>query len=65
MEGEQPTGTVPGKSTKTSTAARGKGREPLEDSSMDMEVENEGTREPDKEPPQGRSGLAVVLIEPP
>ncbi|XP_066181779.1 structural maintenance of chromosomes protein 4 isoform X1 [Sylvia atricapilla] len=51
MEGEQPTGTVPGKSTKTSTAARGKGREPLEESSMDMEVENEGTRR-DKEPPQ-------------
>lgn len=66
MEGEQPRGTVPGKSTKTSTAARGKDREPLEESSMDMEVENGGTREPDKEPPQGRSGLAgVVLVEPP
>lgn len=59
MEGEQPTGTVPGKSTKTSTAAHRKGREPLEESSSDMEVENEGTREPGKEPPQGRSAQAV------
>ncbi|XP_023801422.1 structural maintenance of chromosomes protein 4-like isoform X2 [Cyanistes caeruleus] len=59
MEGEQPTGTVPGKSTKTSTAAHGKGREPLEESSMDMEVENEGTRKPDKDPPQATSDEVV------
>ncbi|XP_056354222.1 structural maintenance of chromosomes protein 4 isoform X2 [Oenanthe melanoleuca] len=52
MEGEQPAGTVPGKSTKTSRAARGKGRKPLEEPSMEVEEENEGTREPDKEPPQ-------------
>lgn len=52
MEGKEPTGTVPGKSTKTSSAAPRQGREPLEESSMDMEVENEGTREPDEEPPQ-------------
>lgn len=67
MEGEQPRGTVPGKSTKSSTAARGKGREPSQESDTDMEMENEGARrEPDKEPPQGRSGLALlVLMEPP
>lgn len=63
MEGEQPTGAVPGKSTKSSAAARGKGREPLEESSMDTDVENEGAgREPDKDPPQGRSGLPVVVL---
>ncbi|NWR24514.1 SMC4 protein, partial [Emberiza fucata] len=50
---------VPGKSTKTSTAARGKGREPLEESSMDMEVENGGTREPDREPPPQASDEVV------
>ncbi|XP_058668048.1 structural maintenance of chromosomes protein 4 isoform X2 [Ammospiza caudacuta] len=60
MEGEQPAGTVPGKSTKSSTAARGKGREPLEESSVAMEVENEGTREPDgREPPQAGSDEVV------
>lgn len=33
---------------------------------MEVEEENEGTTEPDKEPPQGRSGLPLlVLIEPP
>ncbi|XP_063023475.1 structural maintenance of chromosomes protein 4 isoform X2 [Melospiza melodia melodia] len=54
MEGEQPAGTVPGKSTKSSSAARGKGREPLEEPSVAMEVENEGAREPEgREPPQG------------
>ncbi|NWI74325.1 SMC4 protein, partial [Dryoscopus gambensis] len=50
---------VPGKSTKTSTAARRKGREPLEESSSDMEVENEGTGEPGKEPPQAASDEVV------
>nr|XP_030136276.3 structural maintenance of chromosomes protein 4 isoform X1 [Taeniopygia guttata]XP_030136277.3 structural maintenance of chromosomes protein 4 isoform X1 [Taeniopygia guttata]XP_030136278.3 structural maintenance of chromosomes protein 4 isoform X1 [Taeniopygia guttata] len=59
MEGEQPTGTVPGKSTKTSTAARRKGREPLEESSVDLEVEDEGTKEPDKEPPRAASDEVV------
>lgn len=67
MEGEQPRGTAPGKSTKSSTAARGKGREPSQEPDTDMEMENEGARrEPDKEPPQGRSGLALLLLmEPP
>ncbi|NXP24642.1 SMC4 protein, partial [Scytalopus superciliaris] len=43
------------KRTKTSTAARQKGREPLEDSSSDMEVENEGNKQPDKDSPQAVS----------
>ncbi|NXF77085.1 SMC4 protein, partial [Sclerurus mexicanus] len=47
------------KSTKTSTAARQKGREPLEDSSSDMEVENEGNKQPDKDPPQAVSDEVV------
>lgn len=55
MEGEQPTEIVPSKSTKTSTAARRKGREPLEESTSDMEVENEGDRQLGEVPPQGRS----------
>lgn len=66
MEGEQPTEPVPGKRTKSSTAAHGKGRKPSEESPMEVEEENEGTTEPDNEPPQGRSGLPLlVLIEPP
>ncbi|XP_026711001.1 structural maintenance of chromosomes protein 4 isoform X2 [Athene cunicularia] len=52
MEGQQPTEIVPSKSTKTSTAAHRKGREPLEESTSDMEVQNEGNRQLDKEPPQ-------------
>ncbi|XP_049659667.1 structural maintenance of chromosomes protein 4 isoform X2 [Accipiter gentilis] len=52
MEGEQPTEIVPSKSTKTSTAARRKGREPLEESTSDMEVENEGNRQLGEVPPQ-------------
>ncbi|NWS72506.1 SMC4 protein, partial [Crotophaga sulcirostris] len=36
---------MPSKSTKTSTAAHRKGREPLEESTSDMEVENEGNRQ--------------------
>ncbi|XP_029883863.1 structural maintenance of chromosomes protein 4 isoform X2 [Aquila chrysaetos chrysaetos] len=52
MEGEQPTEIVPSKSTKTSTAAHRKGREPLEESTSDMEVENEGDRQLGKVPPQ-------------
>ncbi|XP_021149827.2 structural maintenance of chromosomes protein 4 isoform X1 [Columba livia] len=56
MEGEQPTGSMPSKRTKTSTAARRrKGREPSEESSSDMEVENEGDKEPAKVPPQAVS----------
>ncbi|XP_075013558.1 structural maintenance of chromosomes protein 4 isoform X2 [Calonectris borealis] len=52
MEGEQPTETMPSKSTKTSTAAHRKGREPLEGSTSDMEVENEGDRQLGEVPPQ-------------
>ncbi|XP_032924267.1 structural maintenance of chromosomes protein 4 [Catharus ustulatus] len=52
MEGEQPAGTVPGKHTKSSSAAHGKGRKPSEESPMEVEEENEGTTEADKEPPQ-------------
>ncbi|XP_069648932.1 structural maintenance of chromosomes protein 4 isoform X1 [Haliaeetus albicilla] len=55
MEGEQPTEIVPSKSTKTSTAARRKGREPLEESTSDMEVENEGNRKLGEVPPQAVS----------
>ncbi|NXG15019.1 SMC4 protein, partial [Grallaria varia] len=47
------------KSTKTSTAARQKGRGPSEDSSSDMEVENEGNKQPDKDPPQAVSDEVV------
>ncbi|NWU81413.1 SMC4 protein, partial [Onychorhynchus coronatus] len=43
------------KSTKTSTAARRQGTEPLEESCSDMEVENEGTKQLDKGPPQAVS----------
>ncbi|NWT85951.1 SMC4 protein, partial [Lanius ludovicianus] len=50
---------VPGKSTKTSTAAHRKGREPLEESCSDMEVENEGTRECGKQRPQAASDEVV------
>ncbi|NXF02815.1 SMC4 protein, partial [Smithornis capensis] len=50
---------MPSKSTKTSTAAHRKGREPLEESSSDMEVENEGNRQPDKDPPQAVSDEVV------
>ncbi|KAM6389174.1 structural maintenance of chromosomes protein 4 isoform 2-T4 [Pluvialis apricaria] len=52
MEGQQPTETVPSRSTKTSTAAHRKGREPLEESTSDMEVENESNRQPGEVPPQ-------------
>lgn len=55
MEGEQPTETMPSKSTKTSTAAHRKGREPLEGSTSDMEVENEGDRQLGEVPPQAVS----------
>ncbi|XP_027503241.1 structural maintenance of chromosomes protein 4 isoform X2 [Corapipo altera] len=40
------------KSTKPSTAARRKGREPSEEPSSDMEVENEGDKQLDKDPPR-------------
>ncbi|KAM6199030.1 structural maintenance of chromosomes protein 4 isoform 2-T3 [Sarcoramphus papa] len=43
---------MPSKSTKTSTAAHRKGREPLEESTSDMEVENEGDRQLGEVPPQ-------------
>ncbi|NXN18183.1 SMC4 protein, partial [Indicator maculatus] len=43
---------MPSKSTKSSTAAHRKGRKPLEDSITDMEVENEGNRQPSEAPPQ-------------
>lgn len=43
------------KSTKTSTAAHQKGREPLEDSISDMEVEKQGDRQLGEVQPQGRS----------
>ncbi|NXE21059.1 SMC4 protein, partial [Ardeotis kori] len=43
------------KSTKTSTAAHRKGREPLEESASDMEAENEGDRQLGKIPPQAVS----------
>ncbi|KAM6065168.1 structural maintenance of chromosomes protein 4 isoform 2-T2 [Theristicus caerulescens] len=52
MEGEQPTEIMPSKSTKTSTAAHRKGREPLEESTSDMEVESEGDRQLGEVPPQ-------------
>ncbi|XP_074734534.1 structural maintenance of chromosomes protein 4 isoform X2 [Strix uralensis] len=52
MEGEQPTEIMPSKSTKTLTAAHRKGREPLEESTSDMEVQNEGNRQLGKEPSQ-------------
>ncbi|NWR35777.1 SMC4 protein, partial [Tachuris rubrigastra] len=42
-------------STKTSTAARRKGREPLEESCGDMEVEKEGNKQPDQGRPQAVS----------
>ncbi|NXB99510.1 SMC4 protein, partial [Orthonyx spaldingii] len=51
---------VPGKSTKASSAAPRKGREPLEESSSDMEVEDQGTTEPGKAPPQAASDEVVV-----
>ncbi|NWV07543.1 SMC4 protein, partial [Ptilonorhynchus violaceus] len=50
---------VPSKSTKTSSAAHRKGRQPLEESSSDMEVENEGNRELGKAPPQAASDEVV------
>ncbi|KFQ75227.1 Structural maintenance of chromosomes protein 4, partial [Phaethon lepturus] len=46
---------MPSKSTKTSTAAHRKGREPLEESTSDMEVENEGDGQLGKVPPQAVS----------
>ncbi|NWW86140.1 SMC4 protein, partial [Rhynochetos jubatus] len=46
---------MPSKSTKTSTAAHRKGREPAEEATSDMEVENEGDKQPDKAPPQADS----------
>ncbi|XP_075617752.1 structural maintenance of chromosomes protein 4 isoform X2 [Balearica regulorum gibbericeps] len=52
MEGEQPTEIMPSKSTKTSTAAHRKGRAPLEESTSDMEVENEGDNQLSEVPPQ-------------
>ncbi|NXY20114.1 SMC4 protein, partial [Atrichornis clamosus] len=50
---------VRSKRTKTSTAAHGKGREPLEESSSDMEVEKEGNGELGKAPPQAASEEVV------
>ncbi|XP_009702200.1 PREDICTED: structural maintenance of chromosomes protein 4 [Cariama cristata] len=55
MEGEQPTEIMPSKSTKTSAAAHRKGREPLEESTTDMEVENEGNRQLGEVPRQAFS----------
>ncbi|XP_068020390.1 structural maintenance of chromosomes protein 4 isoform X2 [Melanerpes formicivorus] len=52
MEGKQPRKMMPSKSTKVSTAAHREGREPLEDSIDDMEVENEDNRQPSEVPPQ-------------
>ncbi|NXQ86152.1 SMC4 protein, partial [Nyctibius grandis] len=46
---------MPSKSTKTSTAAHGKGRAPSEESTSEMEVENEGDRQLGKGPPQAAS----------
>ncbi|KFZ69241.1 Structural maintenance of chromosomes protein 4, partial [Podiceps cristatus] len=46
---------MPSKSTKTSTAAHQKGREPLEEPTSDMEVENEADRQLGKVPPQAVS----------
>ncbi|KFP74712.1 Structural maintenance of chromosomes protein 4, partial [Acanthisitta chloris] len=45
----------PSRSTKTSTAARREGREPLEQSTSDVEVENEGIRQPEERPAQAGS----------
>ncbi|NXW27362.1 SMC4 protein, partial [Phaetusa simplex] len=45
----------PSRITKTSTAAHRKGREPLEESTSDMEVENEGDRQLGEVPPQAVS----------
>ncbi|XP_050164447.1 structural maintenance of chromosomes protein 4 isoform X1 [Myiozetetes cayanensis] len=47
------------KSSKTSTAARGKGREPLDESCSDMEVEKEGNKQLDKGAPQAVSDEVV------
>nr|XP_009938294.1 PREDICTED: structural maintenance of chromosomes protein 4 [Opisthocomus hoazin] len=55
MEGKQPTESMPSKSTKTSTAAHRKGREPLEESTSDMEVENGGDRQLGEAPLQAVS----------
>ncbi|NWR57790.1 SMC4 protein, partial [Bucorvus abyssinicus] len=46
---------MPSKSTKTSTAAHRKGREPLEKATVDMEVEKEGDRQLGKVPPEADS----------
>ncbi|NXT50806.1 SMC4 protein, partial [Pluvianellus socialis] len=46
---------MPSRSTKTSTAAHRKGREPLEESASDMEAENEGDRQLGEAPPQAVS----------
>ncbi|KAJ7425622.1 Structural maintenance of chromosomes protein 4 [Willisornis vidua] len=43
------------RSTKPSTSARAKGREPVEEDSSAMEVGNEGTEQPDKDPAQAAS----------
>ncbi|NXJ63406.1 SMC4 protein, partial [Rostratula benghalensis] len=45
----------PSRSTKTSTAVHQKGREPLQESTSDMEVENEGDRQLGEAPPQAVS----------
>ncbi|NXF52790.1 SMC4 protein, partial [Oceanites oceanicus] len=46
---------MPSKSTKTSTAAHRKGREPLEESTSDMEVENKSDRQLGQVPPEAVS----------
>ncbi|NWY50089.1 SMC4 protein, partial [Chionis minor] len=46
---------MPSRSTKTSTAAHRKGREPLEESASDMEAENEGDRQLGEAPPRAVS----------
>nr|XP_025952700.1 structural maintenance of chromosomes protein 4-like isoform X3 [Dromaius novaehollandiae] len=43
---------MPSKSTKTSTAVQEKGREPLEDSTSDMDVDKGGDGQPGEIPPQ-------------
>ncbi|NXU55426.1 SMC4 protein, partial [Turnix velox] len=49
----------PSRSTKASTAARQKGRKPLEDSISDMEVENEGNKQPGEVENEAVSGEVV------
>ncbi|XP_061308611.1 structural maintenance of chromosomes protein 4 [Pezoporus flaviventris] len=50
---------MPSKSTRPSTAAHQKGREPLEESTSDMEVENEGSRKLGEIPPLAVSSEVV------